>query len=119
VLKTNDNGSFSWLLFSVSSPTLWATGLWFPSIAKATDERPQAFEPEKDPLDKISDSVKEGLDRVLGIVRDPVGAATPSLPFLLLISAGIATYVYRKEIFEYGKRGISNARSSWRRGTES
>jgi len=105
VLKTNDNGSFSWLLFSVSSPTLWATGLGFPSIAKATDERPQAFEPSKDPLDQIADAVKP--------------PETGSLLFFGgLIAVGLTLYAYRKELFQDATRKLRDYRSARRRRAE-
>ena len=100
VLKTNDNGSFSWVLFSVSSPTLWATGLGFPSIAKATDERPQAFEPTKDPTDQIADALPS-----------PAAFAIPSF-LLTTVGIGLAIYLFRNELFENAKRRISDYRSA-------
>ncbi len=107
VLKTNDNGSFSWLLFSVSAPTLWASGLGFPSIAKATDERPQAFEPVKDPLDQIADALPS-----------PAAFAIPSY-LVTVAGVGLALYLFRKDIFESGKRSIRQFRASRRRRAES
>lgn len=70
VLKTNDNGQFSWILFSVSAPTVWARGIGFPSIGKAGDERPQAFEPTKDVADRIADGMPspETLTSLLWII---------------------------------------------------
>lgn len=72
VVKTNDNGAFSWLLFTVSSPVPWADSkvYGFPSIAKAADERPQAFEPTKDVSDRIADGLPspETLTSLLWIV---------------------------------------------------
>ena len=108
VLKTNDNGSFSWILFSVSSPTVWdAKTLGFPSIAKSTDERPTAFEPVKDPLDQIADALPT-----------PATFAIPS--FILTIGGiGLAIYLFRNELFENVKRRIRNVRTSGRRGAES
>lgn len=107
VLKTNDNGEFSWLLFSVSAPTLWATGLGFPSIAKESDERPQAFEPTKDPLDQIADALPS-----------PAAFAIPSY-ILTFAGIGLAIYLFRNEIFEDAKRRVRNVRPPWRRRAES
>lgn len=104
VLKTNDNGSFSWLLFSVSTPTVWASGLGFPSKAKATDERPQTFEPTKDPLDQIADALPS-----------PAAFAIPSY-IVTVAGVGLALYLFRKDIFESGKRSIRKFRDSRRRG---
>lgn len=103
VLKTNDNGQFSWILFSVSAPTVWASGLGFPSIAKASDERPQAFEPTKDPLDQIADALPS--------------AAAFTIPSYIVTVAGVglALYLFRKDIFESGKTYVRNIRDSRRR----
>jgi hypothetical protein len=103
VVKTNDNGEFSWLLFSVSAPTVWASGLGFPSIAKATDERPQAFEPTKDPLDQIADALPS-----------PAAFAIPAY-MTTVVGVGLALYLFRKDIFESGRKQISKLRNSRRR----
>lgn len=103
VLKTHDDGQHSWLLFSVSAPTIWATGMGFPSIAKETDEKPQAFEPSKDPLDVIA-----------GVL--PSREATISTFYMGgFIAVGLALYLYRKEIFDYGVSKATRIRASGNR----
>ena len=98
VLKTNDDGDFSWILFSVSAPTQWdARTLGFPEIAKATDEKPQAFEPTKDILDQIGDALPSP------------AAVAGSLYMIGFIGLGLAAYVYRKELFGHVRKRISRA----------
>ncbi len=97
VLKTNDDGQFSWMLFSVSSPTLWAQGIGFPEIAKLSDEKPQAFEPTKDVLDQIADALPSP------------AAALSSIYLIGFVGAGLLAYVYRKELFGHVKRRITRA----------
>lgn len=102
VLKTNDDGEFTWLLFSVSAPTLWASGLGFPNKAKLSDEKPQAFEPTKDPLDQIADALPS-----------PAAFAIPSY-LLTTVGVGLALYLFRKDIFESGRSKLRQFRDSRR-----
>ncbi len=99
VLKTNDNGSFSWILFSVSVPTIWAQGIGFPDHAQATDERPQAFIPEKDTLDKIADAVS-------------IPGVASGIYVLGFVGAGLLLYLNRKEIFQSGIKQVRRIRDS-------
>jgi hypothetical protein len=99
VLKTNDDGEFSWILFSVSSPTQWgdARVLGFPDISKPTDEKPQAFEPSKDILDQIAETLPS-----------PAQAAE-AIYMVGFIGIGLVAYLYRKELFGHVRRRISRA----------
>lgn len=96
VLKTNDDGEFSWILFSVSAPTQWdAKTLGFPEISKATDEKPQAFEPTKDIIDQIADQL-------------PSPAAVAASVYMVgFVGLGLVAYLYRKELFGHVKRRIA------------
>lgn len=101
VLKTNDDGQFSWLLFEVKTPTPWAdaTKLGFPSIAKQTDEKPQAFEPTPDLVDQVIKAL-------------PGEVATASaITLLTVVSIGLGVYIFRKELFDYGIRKYRSARN--------
>jgi hypothetical protein len=100
VLKTNDDGEHSWILFSVSQPTVWASGLGFPEISKATDERPQAFEPEKDPLDKLGDKLPKPEDFAITAYMGG------------FIAVGLGLYLFRKEIFSNVKQRLRSSRGS-------
>ena len=97
VLKTNDDGDFSWILFSVSAPTMWADAkvLGFPEIAKPTDEKPQAFEPTKDIIDQIAETL-------------PSPAAVASAAYMVgFVGVGLVLYLYRKELFGHVRRRIT------------
>lgn len=101
VLKTNDDGQFSWILFQVTSPTIrWADNrLGFPDSAKPTDEKPQAFEPSPDIVDQIIKAL-------------PSPAATVSTLYLVgFVGVGLTAYLFRKELFGYGIRKYRSARS--------
>ncbi len=101
VLKTNDNGEFSWILFSVSVPTIWATGIGFPDHAKATDERPQAFTPTTDPLDKLANSINEFSAPIVS-----------GMTVIGVVGAGLLLYLNRKELFENVSTRVRNYRAS-------
>ncbi len=99
-----------WVLFEVLFPVIWLdqTKFGFPNTAtKDTDVTvSSSLELEKDPLDKIADSVKEVLPFLA-----PVASGT-----LLLGGLGLALYLFRKDIFESGKRSIRKFRDSRSRG---
>jgi len=116
-----DDGTFSaitgpsahtWVMFEVLFPVLWldAKKFGFPNTAtKDTDiSVASSLELEKDPLDRIADSVK-------GIV-----------PFLAPVSSGLLViggalglgYFFRKEIFSNAVTRIRKFRSSRSRGSK-
>lgn len=102
VIKTNDDREFSWVLFSVSAPTQWADArqIGFPEIAKPTDEKSQAFEPTKDVLDQIAD------------VLPSAASGVATLYLVGFVGVGLAAYLFRKELFNYGATRVRKLRHS-------
>lgn len=101
VLKTNQDEQFAWILFQVSAPTMWADPkiLGFPSIAKVTDEKPEAFEPTPDLVDQIIKTL-------------PGQVATASaITIMTVVGIGLGVYIFRKELFDYGIRKYRSARN--------
>lgn len=96
-----------WALFEVLFPVPWLdqTKFGFPNTAsKDTDATiaSSGAEPQKDPLDKIADSVKEILP-----VLAPVSAGAIAIGGLVLVG-----YIFRKELFSHVSRRISKHRTA-------
>lgn len=106
----NGSNAHTWVLFEVVlGPVLWldAKKFGFPNTATKDTEPDVASSlvPEKDVLDKITDSINV------------------AIPFIAPISTGVVAlggllglgYLFRKELFENAKRKIRDYRSSRRR----
>jgi len=94
-----------WALFEVLFPVPWldATKFGFPNTASKDTESTVASsgaEPQKDPLDKIADSVKE-------IVPFLAPVSTGALVIGGLVGLG---FIFRKELFSHGIRKLRSAR---------
>lgn len=96
-----------WALFEVLFPVLWldAAKFGFPETATkdtGPDVVSSGAEPQKDPLDKIADGVKD------------------VIPFLAPVSTGVLitgglvglAYIFRKELFDNAKRRFRHNRPS-------